>query len=243
MSSRCGWAARPMRSTAAAPSTALSPRQARWLDAESARWVADGHLDAGQRARILALYRTTSSEQRSMLALMLLGTLMFSIGVLLLVGYNWSGLHANVKVAILLASVAAAYAGSAFASARRHPTVAEIAALAAVLLFGNALFLIAQVLHMTGDLPDAFMWWTIAALVTAVLVRSRTVGIAAASLVLAWTFAAIVDVQRRLVGAPWPGVAQATAKVVRDTAILAAKQHVRDAGAFAAGQPGGDEGG
>jgi uncharacterized membrane protein len=118
--------------------------------------------------------------------------------VLLLVGYNWSGLHANVKVAILLASVAVAYAASAFAAARQHPTVADVAALAAVLLFGNAIFLIGQVLHMHGDLPDAFMWWTIGALVTAVLVHSRTVGIAAASLVLAWTFAAIVDVQRPL---------------------------------------------
>lgn len=216
-------------STAAAPSTAISPRQARWLDAESERWVAAGHLDADQRTRIRALYRTTSSEQRSMLALMLLGTLMFSIGVLLLVGYNWSGLHANVKVAILLASVAMAYAGSAFASARQHPTVADIAALAAVLLFGNALFLISQVLHMTGDLPDAFMWWTIGALVTAVLVRSRTVGIAAASLVLAWTFAAIVDVQRPMLtfaivwgAAVWFAYRIGSPTMVRVSAVAAA---------------------
>ena len=185
--------------TAAGPRRPITRAQAAWLDAESASWVEAGDLAPEQRARILDSYATESGEHRSMMALMLLGTLMFAIGILLLIGYNWSGLHANVKVAILLASVAAAYGGSALASARGRSTIAEVAAFAGVLLFGNAIFLISQVLHTQGDLPDAFMWWAIGALATTILVHSRSVGIAAAALVLVWAIAALVDVNRPLV--------------------------------------------
>jgi hypothetical protein len=51
---------------------------------------------------------------------------------------------------------------------------------------------------MQGDLPDAFMWWAIGALTTTLLVGWRSVGIAAAALVLAWAIAALIDVSRPL---------------------------------------------
>jgi uncharacterized membrane protein len=117
---------------------------------------------------------------------MLLGALMFGIGVLLLIGYNWDRLPVNGKIAIIMSSVALAFAGSAVTYARQHRMAGEILAFIGVLLYGNAIWLIAQVLHIRGNFPDAFMWWAIGALACAWLVRSRVIGVAAAVLVFVW---------------------------------------------------------
>jgi uncharacterized membrane protein len=162
--------------------TPLSRRRAAWLDGQTAAWVRQGLVDADVRDRILSSYEVQSAERRGLLALVLLGALMFGIGVLLLIGYNWDGLPVTGKIAIIMASVALAFAASAVASARQHPLAAETLAFIGVLLHGNAIWLIAQVLHIRGNLPDAFLWWAIGGLICAWLVGSRAIGIAAAVL-------------------------------------------------------------
>jgi uncharacterized membrane protein len=161
-----------------------------WLEAESATWVARDVIDDAARQRILESYQVQSAERRSLLALMLLGALMLGIGVLLLIGYNWQRVPVSGKVAIIMSSVALAFAASAWSYARQHRAAGETLALIGVLLFGNAIWLIAQVLHIRGSFSDAFMWWAIGALATAWLVRSRIVGAGAAVLVLVWVLAA-----------------------------------------------------
>ena len=164
----------------------LSRSKSSWLEAHSSEWVTDGLIDETSRARILQSYEVESAERRSLLALMLLGALMFGIGVLLLIGYNWARVPVNGKVAIIMGSVALAFAASAVAFARRHRMTGETLAFIGVLLYGNAIWLIAQVLHIRGHFPDAFMWWAIGALTCAWLVRSRVIGIGAALLVCVW---------------------------------------------------------
>jgi uncharacterized membrane protein len=171
----------------------ISRAQSAWLEAQSARWVAAGLLDSEARDRILATYDVESAEHRSMLALLLLGALMFGIGVLLLVGYNWAAIPAAGKIAVLVGSVIVAFGGAALAFARRHPLIGETVALVGVLLYGNAIWLIAQVLHIQGNYPDGFMWWAVGALATAVLVHSRIVGIGATIVMVAWTIAAGIN--------------------------------------------------
>ncbi|HET7217615.1 MAG TPA: DUF2157 domain-containing protein [Vicinamibacterales bacterium] len=182
---------------AAAPSR-VSRATMTWLQAESAHWVDAGLLDAGSRGRIIARYATESSEHRSMLALTILGALMFAIGVLLLIGYNWSAIPAAGKIAIIIGSVAAAYGGSAAAFSRARETAGEVLALIGVLLFGNAIWLIAQVLHIQGDFPDGFFWWAIGGIATAALLGSWIVGIAGSALLTVWILAAVV-------GSRWAG--------------------------------------
>ena len=172
--------------TASHTLTSLSRARSAWLEDQSAAWLRQGLVDADTRDRILASYEVQSAERRGLLALMLLGALMFGIGVLLLIGYNWDRLPVNGKIAIIMSSVALAFAGSAVTYARQHRLAGEILAFIGVLLYGNAIWLIAQVLHIRGNFPDAFMWWAIGALVCAWLVRSRVIGVAAAVLVFVW---------------------------------------------------------
>ena len=161
-----------------------------WLESESAGWVGRELIDDATRHRILESYQVQSAERRSLLALMLLGALMLGIGVLLLIGYNWQRVPVSGKVAIIMSSVALAFAAAAWSNARQHHAAGETLAFIGVLLFGNAIWLIAQVLHIRGNFSDAFMWWAIGALATAWLVRSRIIGAGAALLVLIWVLAA-----------------------------------------------------
>ncbi len=129
---------------------------------------------------------------------MLLGALMLGIGVLLLIGYNWQRVPVSGKVAIIMSSVALAFAASAWSYARQHHAAGETLAFIGVLLFGNAIWLIAQVLHIRGNFADAFMWWALGALASAWLVRSRIIGAGAAFLVLIWVLAAGFTLDRPL---------------------------------------------
>lgn len=172
--------------TASHTPTPLSRARSAWLEVQSAEWLRQGLIDTDTRDRILGSYEVQSAERRGLMALTLLGALMFGIGVLLLIGYNWDRLPVNGKIAILLSSVALAFAASAVTFARQHRLAGETLAFIGVLLYGNAIWLIAQVLHIRGHFPDAFMWWAIGALACAWLVRSRVIGVAAAVLVFIW---------------------------------------------------------
>ena len=171
----------------------LRSRQCAWLRSESNRWLDAAVVDATTRDRILELYDVEPASRHGIVALLLIGAVMFGAGVLLLIGYNWAGLSAPVKIAILIGSVIASFAASAVAFARGRAVAGETVALIAVLLFGNSIWLIAQVLHIQGNFPDAFMLWTAGAVGTTILARSRIVGIASTVLLGIWTGALLSD--------------------------------------------------
>ena len=132
-----------------------------WLSRESERWREAGFIDDTRQAHLLACYEPEAAHARGMTALVVLAALMVGIGVLLLIGYNWDRLGPWTKVAITMSGVAVLFAGSAAASARRHNLAAETLALIGTFAFSNSIWLIAQVSHIQGHFPDAFMWSTI----------------------------------------------------------------------------------
>jgi uncharacterized membrane protein len=124
-----------------------------------------------------------------MQALVVLGILIGAVGLLLLIGYNWSLLAPAAKVGVILAAVALAFAGSAFAYRARRSVIGEALAFAGTLIYCNAIWLIAQVLHVQGHFPDGFLWSALGALAVAWLLRSTWNGAAAAALLAAWSVA------------------------------------------------------
>jgi uncharacterized membrane protein len=168
------------------PLRKLPRRTFDWLEAESRRWVEDATLDETSRARILSQYDPESLPHRGTMALTLIAVLMCGIGVLLVIGYNWERLPAVIKVAMIMASVAMAFGGAAACYARKRQTLGEVLACAGTLLFGNGIWLIAQVLHIQGHFPDAFLWFSIGALAAAFLVESVAIGVGAAILAGVW---------------------------------------------------------
>jgi uncharacterized membrane protein len=61
----------------------LSQSDAAWLDAQASGWVSAGFIDEATKTRILGAYSVESAEGRGLIALVLLGALMFGVGVLL----------------------------------------------------------------------------------------------------------------------------------------------------------------
>ncbi len=160
-----------------------------WLEQEVDRWRAGGLIDDDTRARILGEYQVISAERRSLMALVVLAVLMCGIGLLLLIGYNWDQMPPAAKIGVILVAVAAAFGGAAVAYARGRAALGETLAFAGTLAFGNAIWLIAQVLHIRGHFPDAFFWFGIGALACAWLVASKWIGVEAVVLCAIWLLA------------------------------------------------------
>lgn len=164
----------------------ISRAQLAWLLRESDRWTADGLIDGTLRSRIVERYEAVPLERRALLALVVLAILMCGIGVLLLIGYNWDRIPAAVRIAMILASIAAAFAASSVMYSKGRLAAGEALAFLGTLLFGNGIWLVAQVLHLQGHFPDAFLWFGIGALACAWLVQSRWTGVASVVLFGVW---------------------------------------------------------
>ncbi len=169
-----------------APRRQVSPRQLAWLDRETREWQEAGLIDPGVRAALVARYTAVSSARLGMVALILVAVGMCAVGVLLLIGYNWNVIPRAAKLTLVVGAVASAFGASAAASAKARPLVAETLAFFGALLFGNAIWLVAQILHIERRYPDAFLWWAGGVLVSAWLVRSPWIGALGSVLVLVW---------------------------------------------------------
>jgi uncharacterized membrane protein len=90
---------------------------------------------------------------------------------------------------MILSAVAVAFGGAAAAYARGRSVLGETLAFAGTLIFGNGIWLIAQVLHIRGHFPDAFFWFGAGAFACAWLVESRWVGVEAVVLFALWVLA------------------------------------------------------
>lgn len=164
----------------------ISRKRFEWLQAQTAAWRERGLIDEATAVQILAVYDVEASQRAGMQAIVLMAILMCGVGLLLLIGYNWTDIPRTAKLAIIFAGVVAAFGGSAIAYARRHPVVGEALAVAGTLIYGNAIWLIAQVLHISGHFPDAFLWFAIGCAVCAWLVESAAIGVEAALLIAVW---------------------------------------------------------
>ena len=169
----------------------ISPRRLRWLRGQKDLWVREGLVGAADGERILAGYDTDSSGARRSRILFItlcgLALLMFSVGVLLLIGYNWNAIPRAAKVGIIFSSVIAAFIGSAATYARNKPVGGEMLAFIGTLFYGNAIWLLAQVFHIQSHWPDGLMWWAIGALVAAHALSSKMIGHEAVILMAIWT--------------------------------------------------------
>jgi uncharacterized membrane protein len=169
----------------------ISPRIRRWLETEVAVWRGEGLVSTDQARAILGRYGSPEEAARRrgrLLFFVLTGMalLMFAAGVLLLIGHNWEALSRATKVVLLLAAVAASFTGSAVGYLRGRPVAGELLAFAGTLLYGNAIWLLAQVFHIQAHYPDGVYWWMIGALLAAHALRSVLIGAEAATLLTVW---------------------------------------------------------
>ena len=206
------------------PRAVIRPREWQWLKGETDHWLADGLIDARQRDEIVARYKVDAGagQRRASIVLTSLGVLVAAIAVLLVIGYNWDAIGRPAKVAMIFGAVAAAFAVSTVAYARGRLTAGELSAFAGTLLYGNAIWLLAQVYQIRSHYPNGALWWTIGALAAAHLLSSRLIAFEAVVLSGLWFLMEFFAIQEaRFLYVPMAVVTIWLAYRVRSSFVLA----------------------
>jgi uncharacterized membrane protein len=174
----------------------IRSRDLRWLTTETAAWTTDGIIDDTQRARIVRRYAVdvAAGERRAIAAVTGLAILAAALGVILVISYNWDAIARAAKVAIILGGVTAAFGASTVAYSRGREMTGDLLAFAGTLAHGSAIWLFAQVFHISIHYPEGMLWWAVGTLATAHLLRSRLIALGAAVLLIGWAQAEAMGV-------------------------------------------------
>ena len=160
------------------------------LGRESETWVTEGIVSAEQAAAIRDRYAVSGEEPRgrATVALAVIGAVTVGVGVIGFVAANWDGMSNGVRLALLTATVAGAYAAAYHLRERMGaaPRVGEALYLVGVLGFGSSLFLVGQMYNVQAHDPLALLLWAGGAVATALVVRSRAVAVASVLIFTAW---------------------------------------------------------
>ena len=169
-----------------------------WLRAEIAQWLREGLISDEQARRLYERYPETAVSRlerpraRSIFAS--LGAIMLGLGVILLIAYNWEAMHRYSKLGMIFGSFVLSHLAAA--ALRSQPRLSQALHLLGTMIFGAAVWLIAQIYHVDRHYPDAFMFWSIAALLMAWLLPSVGQALLAVVLICAWTLAEVGDFER-----------------------------------------------
>ncbi len=181
------------------PLRPLSDRQREWLSAELTAWQQSDIVTAEQAQRVLAEYESVESSRqqhssRGVMALQSIAALFACLAVLLVVGYNWQELAWWLKVAMSFTMVLSAHATAAYLRFRTpRIRLANTLCFAACILYGVAIWLIAQVFHLDAHYPDGVFWWAVGVIPIAWAFDSVLLHLLVASLVALWTGMEIIN--------------------------------------------------
>jgi uncharacterized membrane protein len=187
----------------------ISTQTRQWLSQEVDVWRSSGIVSGEQSGAILDLYDTPAelAQQKRSLALLALSALaavMVSLAVLLVIGYNWEAMPAAAKLAIIFAGLLGLHAGGFWLRCfTPWRTASEVVFLLACIMYGAAIWLIAQVFHIQSHYPDGIWVWALGVLVFALCMDTPLLHMLYAGLLALWVGCEILgftDVDRLFFG-------------------------------------------
>jgi uncharacterized membrane protein len=169
----------------------LSVELRTWLQVELTTWQQNDLISGDQVRSILSQYETDlTARQRNqnvfLIALGGLAALLMAAAVLLLVSFNWQAIPAAGKLTIIFGGLLATYGAGAVSWRNGYPRVAEVIFFFAALLYGAAIWLIAQIFHMSAHYPDGYFWWALGVLPLALILDTLPLHALFAVLLAAW---------------------------------------------------------
>jgi uncharacterized membrane protein len=179
-------------------------RQHRWLRQEVARWRAEGLVDEALVQRLLARYPETTERGWGRIVLSALGAVLVGLGVILVFAYNWQAIPKAVKLALAFGALAAAHGAAMARDRRQPPNRALVEGLHALgtMLFGAAIWLVAQIYHIDEHYPNAFLVWSLGALALAWAMPSLVQALLALFLVAFWAGVEVFQFRAAMHAAP-----------------------------------------
>jgi uncharacterized membrane protein len=135
-------------------------------------WQQRGLIDGDTVTALKSDIATKSNERSLGSIVILLAFICFGFAAITFVASNWEYMGRLQKVALIFATIWAAWGGAAVANAKNHNWIAQTLVLLACSLFGAGIMLISQIYHIQGAPEDATWMWAVGALVGAALTRS-----------------------------------------------------------------------
>jgi len=175
-----------------------------WLHRELPLWVERQFISQQQADQLARSYPLADSQiSRSIFSV--LGAILFGLGIILFFAYNWQDMHRMLKLAVIFVCIIAANLGALWfdaASSQRH-AAGEGLSLLGTMLFGAAIWLIAQIYHIDEHYPNAFMLWGLGALAMGWARRSSVQCLVAIMLLFAWGCLEVFTFQLPYHSSPW----------------------------------------
>jgi len=156
---------------------------------------ARGEISAAQRERIHGALSARLDAPRDhggrvIAVVATFGALLFAAGILYLVAINWEALGKAAKLGLVFGAWAGLHA-LGYALAERpggSPRIGSALTLAGMLCFGGAIYLVAQVYHLSAREPWAILWWCALNVPLMLWLRSRAAQAIVTGLFLLWAF-------------------------------------------------------
>jgi uncharacterized membrane protein len=174
----------------------ISASQLGWLRTELGAWRDAGAIDDPER--VLALYETEAdiadrAHSRGVFALMAVAGALVALAVLLLVGYNWGEMPRALKVSGAVLGTLAAHAAAFGLRYRRDSrTGSEVMFFVGCLLYGAAVWQIAQAFHINAHYPDGLFWWAVGVLPFALLLDTVLLHVLLSAVLAVWVGTEII---------------------------------------------------
>lgn len=187
-------------------SAKLTAAQRTWLVAALRDWQARAIVTAEQADRILDCYEgeeevARRTQKTMVFALMSMAALLLGLAVLLVIGFNWSEIPREAKLAIVLVGVVGTHALGLYLRYRqRMAGLGEAVSFLGCLVYGAGIWLVAQAYHLSAHYPDGVWWWAVGVLPFAVLLDSLLLHTLVAGLLAIW---AGTELLGPWLSAPW----------------------------------------
>jgi uncharacterized membrane protein len=145
-------------------------------------WRSEGVISAEQAVELARRYRAESEIEKKagpgkfISTVAVLGATLLGIGIILFFAANWQAMPRYQKlVLVTVCLMSVNYAGYTLAFTRKSfPRVGYSLLFLGMLLFGSAIFLVAQAYHINAHFPNGFLLWAAGVLPVAYLLGYRT---------------------------------------------------------------------
>lgn len=156
-----------------------------------ARWEATGAVSADGAAAVRTALGPGSQGVSVAGLVAIAAALLLAASLLAFVASNWNGIDRPLRMLLLLALIAVAYAAGAVFSHRNKPLLADLSAFLGTIGFVASIALVGQMYHLPRDLAGGFLLCAIGSLVAAALTSAT--GALAIALVsaIAWSVTAM----------------------------------------------------
>ena len=144
----------------------MNKKAIQWIHNELPSLVAQGVLTPESAARLRAHYGPVGPAKPARLAVLIfgvLGALLIGAGITLLLAHNWEDLSRPVRAALSFLPLVLAQGLAAWVMFQRPQSLAwrESAGALLFLMIGASISLVAQTYHISGDLPQFLLTWSL----------------------------------------------------------------------------------